>query len=89
MLQKVGNSNYDVPDPDLECVKVPIEFFITGLRPGSAWLLFHRRDRGFCGWGYDGNCPKCGSDNLRNSGSYDACNECGFRIEFSEFIFDG
>ena len=32
------------------------------------------------GMGYDGACPDCGSLDVRDTGSYDKCLNCGTRI---------
>ena len=50
---------------------------LEGVRPGSVTI----NDDG-SGWGYDGRCPWCNSDDIREKGSFDKCMACGKRISF-------
>ena len=60
---------------ELQTLCAPCHTSLKDLRDGTVIL-----DEG--GWSYDGKCPSCGSSNIREKGSYDACNDCGFRICF-------
>ena len=65
--------------------EIDLSMLVVGIRPESAWLSLDSDHKTY-GWGYDGHCPKCNSDNIRNKGSYDKCNDCGYRIDFSNFM---
>jgi len=66
---------WDHPDDLLQTLCSDCHSMLEGIRPGSVIL----KNYGF--W-YDGQCPWCNSDNIREKGSFDKCNNCGKRIEF-------
>lgn len=76
---RAGALPWDYHDHELQTLCVDCHAMLKGLRPGSVQLL------GDGGWQYDGKCPKCNSENIRDKGSYDKCLQCGLRISFSTF----
>ena len=65
--------------------KLPAEFIIPQIRPGTTTLLT-TKDGSIFGWGYGNGCPFCGSENLRDKGGYEKCMDCGVRINFQHMV---
>ena len=58
-----------------DCIDASL--LVVGILPGCVWVSLKEES-----WGYDGTCPRCSSNNIRDKGSYDKCNDCDFEINF-------
>jgi len=67
-----GISPWEYKDDELQTLCEGCHGLLKGLRPGSVILCAGG------GYSYDGRCPKCGSDRMKDKGSYDKCTDCGF-----------
>jgi len=59
----------------LQTLCVNCHKLLKDVSPGSVMLAEN-------GFSYDGLCPKCRSNNIKEKGSWDKCCDCGFRISF-------
>lgn len=68
---------WDAPDDDLQTLCVHCHGALGAHNKGGIWWS----DDGD-GLAYSGKCPKCGSDNMKDKGSYDVCRDCGHEVSF-------
>jgi glutaredoxin len=71
-----GLEPWEYKDEMLQTLCEECHTSLKGLRSGS--VLLHEGN----GWGYDGRCPKCNSNKIKEKGSWDKCLDCGFVISF-------
>lgn len=71
-----GRDPWDYDDSELQTLCWYCHGCLKDVRPGSVEVFVG-------GYGYDGRCPRCGSVNMKDKGSFDKCLDCGCRT--SEF----
>jgi hypothetical protein len=69
--------DYQYPTEPFQTLCVDCASYLKGTRPGSVDLIPGG------GWSYDGRCPWCYSENIKDKGSFDKCMDCGRRMSFS------
>lgn len=75
-----GRKPWEYGDGELQTLCWYCHGRLKGIRPGSVQV-------GLDEWSYDGDCPWCGGDDLKDKGvSGDRCLRCGRRIEFWLFV---
>jgi len=73
---RYGKQLWDVEAADLQTLCFECHDALGEHPKGGVWWSKH--DDGGVGFSVS-HCPTCGGNNWRDKGSYDACNDCGYR----------